>query len=98
MELQPLKAMLVMGKEKLNELLAPARAKMIKAKADLEMAKLEEQILGKEGAVQELFASFTEEKKVDFPKLMDMLDEIEILKGRQAQYEIVLQQLFPTGA
>lgn len=95
MQLKPFKEMLSLGKEKLAEMMAPMRAGMVKAKAQLEMYKLDEQILSKEAAIQEMFASFSDEKKVDFPKLMDMLDDLEIMTARKKQYESVLGQLFP---
>ena len=95
MQLKPFKEIIAMSKEKLKETLAPMRAGMVKAKAQLEMYSLDEKIMSKEAAIQEMFASFADEKSVNFPRLMDMLDELEILQGRREQYEIVLSQLFP---
>lgn len=92
MQLQPFSKILAMSKEKIDEAMAPIRAKNVKAKADLEMAKLEEEILGKETKVQEMCL----EKEINLPKLLDLLDEIAILEQRKDQYSVVMQQLFPT--
>ncbi len=91
MKLIPFNKMLAMSKEKMDEALAPARARQVKATAELEMSKLETEILTKETKVQEMFTS----KEVNFPKLMDALDEIALLERRQQQYLDVLGQLFP---
>lgn len=92
MKLIPLKDMLAFSKEKLDEKLAPARAKQIKSKAELKMAELEERIGSKQNEVQELYAK----RDFDFDKLMDILDEIAILELRHANYKEVIEQLFPT--
>ncbi len=91
MQLKPFKEIISLSKEKLNEAMAPIRAKQVKSKAELEMAKLEADILNKETAVQEMCA----EKDIDLSKLLDKLDEIALLERRKAQYKKVLDQLFP---
>lgn len=98
LELKPLKEMLALGKEKLNELLAPARATLVKAKFDVEIAELSTKIMEKQSGIQEMLASFGDEKKIDFVKLDDNLDEIEIMEGRLARYNVIVSQLFPTVA
>lgn len=91
MNLKPFKDLISMSKEKLNEAMAPIRARQVKAKADLEMSKLEADILGRETKVQEMCI----EKDIDLPKLIDELDEIALLERRREQYGKVLKQLFP---
>lgn len=94
MELRPFKELIAMSKEKLNEAMAPIRAKQVQSQAQLEMAELEGKILTLETEAQELCI----EKKIEFPKLFDKLDEIALLERRQEQYKKVLGQLFPDSA
>jgi len=91
MELKPFKDMLAMSKEKIDEAMAPIRAKQVKSKAELEMAKLEADILTKETAVQEMCL----DKDINLPSLLDRLDDIALLERRKDQYHDVLEQLFP---
>lgn len=91
MKLKPFKTLIGLSKEKLDEAMAPIRARQVKSQAELEQAKLDADILTKETAVQEMLTN----KTVDFPKLMDSLDEIALLERRKSQYDEVLEQLFP---
>lgn len=91
MKLKPFKELVGMSKEKLNEAMAPIRARQVQAKADLEMSKIEADILNKETAIQEMCT----DKDIDLPKLIDKLDEVALLERRKAQYGKVLKQLFP---
>lgn len=92
MQLKPFREIIAMSKEKLDEAMAPIRAKQVKSKAELEMAKLEADILTKETAIHELCT----QKDLNLPKLIDALDEIALLERRKEQYGDVLQQLFPS--
>jgi hypothetical protein len=92
MQLRPFKELVALSKEKLDEAMAPIRARQVKAKADLEMLKIESDILTKETKVQEMCV----EKDINLPKLIDALDEIALLERRRDQYGVVLEQLFPT--
>lgn len=83
--------MLGMTKEGLNSAMAPIRAKQVKAQAELEMSKIEAELLEKETEIQELCT----ENTIDFPKLIDSLDEMALLERRMEQYTEVLKQLFP---
>lgn len=91
MKLRPFKEMIGLSKEKLDEAMAPIRAKQVKSKAELEMAKLEADILTKETKIQEACI----DKDINLPKLIDMLDEVALLERRLNQYGKVLKQLFP---
>lgn len=92
MELRPFKELISMSKEKLDIAMAPIRAKQVKSKAELEMAKIEADILTKETAVQEMCT----DKDINLSNLIDFLDEIALLERRQEQYKKVLNQLFPS--
>jgi len=90
-ELKPFRELIGLSEDKLNETLAPARAKAVKAKVDLEMAKLETQILTRETGIQEAFTK----PDVDLPRIIDEIEDISLLKLRQELYKDVLTQLFP---
>jgi hypothetical protein len=94
MNLRPLKEILAMSKEKIDEALAPIRARQIKAKAELEMARLEETLASGESKVLEMCT----QKDINFEKLLDQLDEIALTERRLEQYKSVLVQLFPVEA
>lgn len=94
MTLRPFKELIGLSKEKLDEAMAPIRARTVQAKAQLEQAKLDGEILAKESAIQELCIR----KDIDFPALLDALDALALLERRRAQYVNVLAQLFPPDA
>lgn len=91
MKLKPFKTLIAMSKEKLDEAMATPRAWRIKCQAELEMKKLEVDILNEESEAQEMLTR----KDVYFPQLMDRLDRIALLQRRKEQYEKVLAELFP---
>ena len=67
------------------------RARGIKAKAEMEMAKLEETLVTAETSITEMCA----QREIDFQKLLDKLDDIALTERRLEQYKEVLNQLFP---
>lgn len=91
MQLKPFKELIAMSKEKLDEAMAPIRARQVKAAAEMEKTKIETDIVNLETKVQELCTK----KEVCFPALMDTLDELALLERRKQQYDEVLGQLFP---
>lgn len=91
MQLKPFAELIKLSKEKFDEAMAPIRAKQVKSKAELEMAKLDEKILSLEVKTQELCA----EKEINFETLIENLDEHALLERRRKQYVQVLEQLFP---
>lgn len=91
MKLKPYKELIKMSKEKLDEALAPMRARQVQAQADLEMSKLEEKQVTLETEIQELTAT----KTIDFDKLLKKMDEYDLNERRLAQYKRVLSELFP---
>jgi len=91
MQLRPFKELIALSKEKLDEAMAPIRARQVQSKAELEMAQLDADILTKQTKVQEACCA----KDINFPALIDLLDDVAVLERRREQYEAVLAQLFP---
>lgn len=91
MKLKPFAELLGMTKEKVAQALAPMRARKVKAKAELEMAKLDERIVSIEAELQEECAK----EDINFETLMKKLDEAALIERRQKQYKKVLAELFP---
>lgn len=91
MKLRPFKEIISMSKEKLSEALAPIRARKVKSQAELEMAKLDDELIRLEADIQEQCAK----EEINFPALLDKLDKVGLLERRQKQYQKVLSELFP---
>jgi hypothetical protein len=91
MKLKPFKEIIAMSQEKLAESLAPIRARKVKSQAELEMAKLDDELIRLEAEIQEQCAK----EEINFPSLLDKLDKIGLLERRQKQYQKVLSELFP---
>ena len=90
-ELKPFKEILALSKEKLDEALAPIRARQVKAKADSLVANYEEDLITIEKNITEQCAS----KEVDFEKLADLLDKYALKERRKIQFQTIYKQLFP---
>lgn len=90
-EIKPFRELIAMSKEKLDEAMAPLRARAVRAKADIEMSKIEGKLIELERDVQEMCIK----KEVDFECLFDALDEAALLERRLEQYKQLLAQLFP---
>lgn len=88
---KPYKEILAMTKEKLDEMLIPVRARQAKSKADLEIAKLEEQVLGLESAINESCAK----KDLDFTAIITKCDELDLLLRKKSQLQKLVADLFP---
>ena len=91
MKLKPFAEIISMSKEKLSEALAPIRARKVRSQAELEMAKLDDELIRLEADIQEQCAK----EDINFPSLLDKLDKVALLERRKTQYESVLAQLFP---
>lgn len=91
MKLKPFKDIISMSKEKLAESLAPIRARKVKSQAELEMAKLDDELIRLEADIQEQCAK----EDINFPSLLDKLDKVGLLERRKKQYQKVLEELFP---
>lgn len=93
MKLKPFAEIIALSKEKLAESLAPVRARKVRSQAELEMAKLDDEIIRLEAEVQEQCSK----EDINFPTLLDKLDKVALLERRRAQYQDVLGQLFPAA-
>lgn len=93
MKLKPLAEILAMTKEKLDESLAPMRARQVRAKADLEIAKLEERAVTLEREVAELCSK----KDIDFDAVVTKLDDHDLNSRRMTQLKGIVADLFPNA-
>lgn len=93
MKLQPFKDLIKLSKEKLDEALAIPREIRAKANAKMEMSKIEVEILNRESKIQELCLT---KEGINFDRLLDEIDEIELLERKLEKFKQVLEQLFPT--
>jgi hypothetical protein len=91
MKLKPFAEIIALSKEKLSEALAPIRARKVRSQAELEMAKLDDELIRLEADIQEQCSK----EDINFPTLLDKLDKVALLERRKTQYESVLAQLFP---
>ncbi len=91
MKLKPFAEIIALSKEKLSEALAPIRARKVRSQAELEMAKLDDELIRLEADIQEQCSK----EDINFPNLLDKLDKVALLERRKTQYESVLAQLFP---
>ncbi len=91
MTLTPYAKLLKMGKEKIEEAMAPVRAREMKKKAELEMCQLESKIIEADSKIQELSSAYP----IDFPKLIKASDDKALLERQQKQYGTIIAQMFP---
>lgn len=91
MKLKPFAEIIGLSKEKLNEALAPIRARQVRAKADLEVTQIDTRLLSLETEIQEMCAG----KDLNLPHLIDKLDDVALLERRKAKFAEVISQLFP---
>jgi hypothetical protein len=81
---------LALAKDKIKEVMAPLRAREMKKKAELEIAKLEGFIAEKEQKIQEYASTYP----VDFDRMIDALDDLELTKRRMEQFEKIIKEMF----
>jgi hypothetical protein len=91
MKLKPFAEIIAMSKEKLSEALAPIRARKVRSQAELEMAKLDDELVRLEADIQEACSK----EDISFPSILDKLDKVALLERRKKQYQKVLNELFP---
>jgi len=91
MKLKPFAEILSMTKEGIDKALAPIRAKQVKMRAELELAKIDEQLISLEGKIQEACTS----KDVNFDTLLSKLDEHAMAERRKKQFQKIITELFP---
>ncbi len=90
MALLKYKDILVLAKEKINEAMAPLRAREMRKKAELEACKLDSTIAEKEQKIQELASKYP----INFDELIDAIDELELVKRRKEQFEKIINEMF----
>lgn len=91
MKLKPFKEIIAMSKEKLNEALAPIRARKVKTQAEMKKSEIDEKIVVIESEVQEMCCT----TEINFDTLFEKLDKVALLERRKKQYDKVLSDLFP---
>ena len=91
MKLTPYAKALKMGKKALQEALVPVKVKKAKKQAELEMCKLEEQIAVKESNIHDVCTS----EAVNFAKIIELQDDLMLLKRKMEQYQTILDEMFP---
>jgi hypothetical protein len=79
------------GKEKLKEALIPVRVNKARKQAELEMCSLEEKIATLESDIHDLCTA----EELNFKKIIDKQDELALVERRQAQYQKILNEMFP---
>ncbi len=91
-KLKPFEEALKMTKQAMNDALAPIRARAAKAKASLEVSKLEEQMLTLEAEIHQLCA----EKELDFSRIIEKMDKYALAEHRYKQIGQIVEDLFPS--
>jgi hypothetical protein len=81
---------LLLCKEKVKEAMAPLCAREMKKKAELEICKLDSTIAEKEQKIQE----FASEYPINFDKMIDAIDELELINRRKEQFEKIIEEMF----
>lgn len=83
--------LLAMGKEKVAEMLAPIKVAETRKQGELQAIQLEGKILESESTVAQLTAVYP----LDYPSLLDALDQHALLSRRHKQLTELIDQLFP---
>lgn len=91
MKLPAYKDVLKMAKEKLDDALAPVRAMRARKQAELEMAKMDEEIATQEAKIHEACC----EKEVNFAKIIELQDKLALSERKKKQYQKILDEMFP---
>lgn len=91
-KLTPYKKLLTMAKEAVDATLAPVRANAAKKQAELEIAKLEERSATLQSELDGLCAT----RELNFSRIIDKLDEIDLTERRKKQFIKIVAEMFPT--
>lgn len=92
--LKPLKAILAMGKQAIDDTLAAIKARQTKARADVELAKLDERSITLEREIQELCT----QPEINFATVMAKMDDYDVNDRRKQQLGQIVNQLFPADS
>lgn len=91
MDFNSLRSVLASSKEKVDEMLAPVRIRQVRAKADLEISKLEEKLITTERKIVESVAK----KDIDFAAVLKDMDEYDLTNRQITQMRQLVDGLFP---
>ncbi len=91
MKLTVYEKVLCLAKEKIQEAMAPVRAREMRKKAELEMAKLEGKMIEGEAKIQEYASAYP----IDFDKMIEAIDNLGLLERRKKQFEKIIGEMFP---
>jgi len=92
-KLKTFKELVSLTKEKLDEALIPLRVEAAKNRAQGEVIKLKEKMIGLEARINEACAK----KDIDFNTVGDLMDEYDLTERRLKQIEGLVAALFPEG-
>lgn len=93
MKLPSFKEIYNASKEVLDEKLSSIVEARLKAQATVEKAKLQEDIHTQEIAITKMLS----EANVDFSKLIDAMNKVELAERRVKQYDVIINELFPAA-
>lgn len=91
MKLMSYSEALKMGKEKIREALVPVKVRKARQQALLEMCQLDEKISVLECDIQEMCSN----EDVVFSDLIEKQDDLALLERKKAQYQKILDEMFP---
>lgn len=91
MKLISFKECLKRGKQAIDEALIPIRVAQGKSQADMEKLKIDEKIIGLDIKMQELIL----QSPLPFDKIIECMDESDLLNRRKAQFSVIVEELFP---
>ena len=91
MKLPAYRDVLKMAKEKVDDTLAPVRVIRAHKQAELEMAKLDEEIATMTAKFHEICC----QKDVNFAALIEQQDRIALTERKKRQYQKILDEMFP---
>jgi hypothetical protein len=90
MDLPRYKEALRMTKQEIKDVLIPVREKQAKKQVELKVVELEEKILTLEAETTRLCV----ESPLPIDRILDNVDEIELIERRQGQLEDAIKKLF----
>lgn len=91
MTLQPYRKLLTMAKEAIDQTLVPVRERAARKRAELEVAKLDEQI----ATLERDITTIASEKDIDFEKIIRKMDEVALLDRKRKQFTKIIEEMFP---
>jgi len=90
MRLPKYKDVLRMAKEVVDITLAPVRTIRARKQAELEMAKLDEEIATQTAKIHEMCC----EREINFAALIDKQDRLALTERKKKQYQKILDEMF----